>query len=424
MPTNVEVPNLGESVTEAVLIRWHKNDGDPVARGDSLAELETDKANADLNATASGVFRPMKAPGDTVKVGETIARIEEGTGAATALKTATAPPAAAPKTASKPEDLAPAVRVLSEENKLEAADVTGSGRGGRVTKEDMVNHLAAMASQGGNGAATAATDPPQGPERASEVKKQPEVRPAPPVAAPAPEPGFDDQGMKRVPMGKMRAAIAKNLLQAQQTAAILTTFNEIDLTAITALRSKYKERFQEVYGVGLGFMSFFARATVLGLRQFPRVNARIDGPDIIYHNFVNLGIAVSTERGLIVPVLRNAETLSFAKIEAEIKRLAGAAREGKVAIQELSGGTFTVTNGGVFGSLLSTPILSPPQSGILGMHTIQKRPVAVGDKVEIHPMMYVALSYDHRIVDGRDSVSFLVRIKEYLEDPARLMLEI
>ena len=430
MPTNVVVPGLGESITEAVLIRWLKNDGDAVVRDEILAELETDKANADLNAGASGVFRPLKAPGDTVKVGETIARIEEGTAAstpATAPKAATAPPPAAPKPASKPEDLAPAVRVLSEENKVEAADVTGSGRGGRVTKEDMVKHLAAMASQGGNGAASTVVQPPppeNKPAPPPEIKKQPEVRPAPPAVAAAPEPGFDEQGIKRVPMSKIRKRIAQNLVLAQQTAAILTTFNEIDLTTITALRAKYKERFQEVYGVGLGFMSFFARASVLALREFPRVNAKLDGDDVVYHNFVHLGIAVSTERGLMVPILRNAESMSFAKVEAEIKRLAGAAREGKVAIQELSGGTFTITNGGVFGSLLSTPILSPPQSGILGMHTIQKRPVAVGDKVEIHPMMYVALSYDHRIVDGRDSVSFLVRVKEYLEDPARLMLEI
>jgi 2-oxoglutarate dehydrogenase E2 component (dihydrolipoamide succinyltransferase) len=427
MPTNVEVPPLGESVTEAVLIRWLKNDGDQVARGDALAELETDKANADLNATASGVFRPAKAPGDTVKVGEVIARIEDGSAAAAAGSKAVQP-TAAPRTAGKAEDFAPSVRVMSEENKLDASDVAGTGRGGRVTKEDMVKHLAAMASPGGNGATTVAPPPPE-PRPAAEVKKQPEARPAPsappaPSSPKEPEPGFDDQGIKRVPMSKIRKRIAQNLILAQQTAAILTTFNEIDLSAITALRTKYKERFQEVYGVGLGFMSFFARATVLALRAFPRVNAMLDGDDVVYHSYVHLGIAVSTERGLMVPILRNAEAMSFARIEAEIKRLASAARDGKVAIQELSGGTFTITNGGVFGSLLSTPILSPPQSGILGMHAIQKRPVAVGDKVEIHPMMYVALSYDHRLVDGRDSVSFLVRIKEYLEDPARLMLEI
>jgi len=425
MPTNIVVPELGESVTEAVLIRWLKNDGDAVARDEAVAELETDKANADLTATATGVLRPLKAPGDTVKVGETIARIEEaaaGSAATTPSKAATVP-TASPKSATKPEDLAPAVRVLSAENNLEAADVAGSGRGGRVTKEDMVKHLAAMATQGGNGSA-ATTAPPPDPKPVEIKKPQDVKKPAPPVVAPAPDPGFDDQGIKRVPMSKMRIAIARNLLLAQQTAAILTTFNEVDLTAITALRTKYKERFQEVYGVGLGFMSFFARATVLALREFPRVNARIDGTDVVYHSFVNLGIAVSTERGLIVPVLRSAESMSFAKIEAEIKRLAAAAREGKVAIQELSGGTFTVTNGGVFGSLLSTPILSPPQSGILGMHTIQKRAVVINDKIEIRSMMYLALSYDHRLIDGREAVQFLVRIKECVENPERMLLEI
>jgi 2-oxoglutarate dehydrogenase E2 component (dihydrolipoamide succinyltransferase) len=236
---------------------------------------------------------------------------------------------------------------------------------------------------------------------------------------------FDDpSGIKRVPMSKIRKRIAQNLVQAQQTAAILTTFNEVDLSNIMALRAKYKDRFQEVHGVGLGLMSFFSRAVVLGLKEFPRVNAQLDGDDVVYFNHVHLGIAVSTDRGLAVPVLRNADRMSFAKIESEIKRLANATRDGKLGLQELSGGTFTVTNGGVFGSLLSTPIINPPQSGILGMHTIQKRPVAVGDKVEIHPMMYVALSYDHRLIDGRESVSFLVRVKEYLEDPARLMLEV
>ncbi len=241
---------------------------------------------------------------------------------------------------------------------------------------------------------------------------------------------FDGDGTKRVPMTKIRKKIAERLVQAQQTAAILTTFNEVDMSAVMDMRSKFKERFEKIHGVGLGFMSFFARACVLALREFPRVNAQLDGErgdDIIYHNFVNLGIAVSTDRGLAVPVLRNVERMGFATIEAEIKRLAAATREGKLSLQELSGGTFTITNGGVFGSLLSTPIINPPQSAILGMHAIQKRPIAAPpnyDKVEIHPMMYIALSYDHRLIDGRESVSFLVRLKEYLEDPARLILEI
>jgi 2-oxoglutarate dehydrogenase E2 component (dihydrolipoamide succinyltransferase) len=236
--------------------------------------------------------------------------------------------------------------------------------------------------------------------------------------------GFDANGKKRVPMSKMRIRIAQTLVQAQQTAAILTTFNEVDLSQVMDIRSRLKEKFEKTHGIGLGFMSFFSRAVCLALKEFPRINAEIDGSDVVYNEHVNLGIAVSTDRGLSVPVLRNADLMSFAQIESEIKRVAIAAREGKLGLNELSGGTFTITNGGVFGSLLSTPILNPPQSGILGMHTIQKRPVAVGDKIEIRPMMYIALSYDHRIVDGKESVSFLVRIKEYLEDPARLMLQV
>jgi 2-oxoglutarate dehydrogenase E2 component (dihydrolipoamide succinyltransferase) len=235
---------------------------------------------------------------------------------------------------------------------------------------------------------------------------------------------FDTSGIHRAPMSKMRASIAKRLVEAQHTAAILTTFNEVDLTEVISLRGKYKETFEKAHGVSLGFMSFFARAVVLGLREFPRVNAFIEGNDAVYHNYVHLGIAVSTDRGLAVPVLRNVQDMSFAKIESEIKRLATAARDGKLGIEELSGGTFTITNGGIFGSLLSTPILTPPQSGILGMHAIQKRPMVIGDKIEARSMMYVALSYDHRLVDGRESVSFLVRLKQLLEDPARLMLEI
>ncbi len=453
MPTNVIVPSLGESVTEAVLLRWLKQNGELVAKDEMVVELETDKANVDIPAKASGVLRHGKQPGDTVQVGEAVAQIEEAGAASTAPGAAPAQASSAPATPASagpasgpskvappphasraaPEDLSPAVRRIVEENKVDAAAVKLTGPGGRITKEDALKHveasaapapaavpsapatasapaMAASSTSGGNGAAAAPQPPPL-------------TRPAPAPAAHG-EPDFDADGVKRVPMSKIRKRIAENLLRAQQTAAILTTFNEVDLTNVMALRTKFKERFQEVHGVGLGFMSFFARAVVLALREFPRVNAFLEGDDVVYHSYVHLGIAVSTDRGLTVPILRNAESMGFAKIESEIKRLATAARDGKLGLQELSGGTFTVTNGGVFGSLLSTPILNPPQSGILGMHAIQKRPVAVGDKVEVHPMMYVALSYDHRIVDGRESVSFLVRMKEYLEDPARLMLEI
>jgi 2-oxoglutarate dehydrogenase E2 component (dihydrolipoamide succinyltransferase) len=446
MPTNVVVPPLGESVSEAVLLRWLKNDGDAVAVGDPLVELETDKANVDLPSEGAGVLRRAKDAGETVQVGETIGRIDEGGGGGNAKpagKPAAAPAAPASQPASPeakaavpatksaaavaPEDLSPAVRRMVEENRLDASQIKATGPSGRITKEDVQAHLDA---RGVNKADQAQVET----ERAEAPAPKGTAAPAQPAAVPAaanqgaggekPHLVFDETGIKRVPMSKLRKRIAQNLVQAQQTAAILTTFNEVDLSNVMALRAKYKERFQEVHGIGLGLMSFFTRACVLALKEFPRVNAQLDGDDVVYFDYVHLGIAVSTDRGLAVPVLRHVEQMSFAKIEAEIKRLATATRDGKLGLQELSGGTFTITNGGVFGSLLSTPIINPPQSAILGMHTIQKRPVAVGDKVEVHPMMYLALSYDHRLIDGRESVSFLVRVKEYLEDPARLMLEI
>jgi 2-oxoglutarate dehydrogenase E2 component (dihydrolipoamide succinyltransferase) len=393
-----------------VLIKWHKNDGDAVSAAEPIAELETDKANVDVPAPAAGVLRRVKKEGDTVAIGDTIARIEEGAGSAggnakTQAKSSASsstpgqsaappriPPAATTSSKSKPEDQRPSVRRIVEEKQLDPASIKGTGPGGKITKED----------------AERATAKP----------------PTPAPLAPKEEIPFGPDGTARVPMTKIRKKIAERLIEAQQTAAILTTFNEADMTAVIDLRQRYKEKFEKAFGVGLGFMSFFARAVVLALREFPRVNAEIDGDDIIYHNFVNLGIAVSTDRGLAVPVLRNVEQMSFATIETEIKRLAGSTREGKLSLEELSGGTFTITNGGVFGSLLSTPIINPPQAAILGMHAIQKRPVAVNDQVVIKPMMYLALSYDHRLIDGRESVSFLVRVKELLEDPARLMLEI
>jgi len=438
MPTNVDVPSLGESVREAVLIKWHKNEGDAVAEQEPIAELETDKANVDVPAPAAGVLRRVKNEGDTVAIGDTIARIDEGGAGGNAKPAAAAqaasakpapvksPSAAAPAPpapqssapAAKPtDDLRPSVRRIVEENKLNPADLKGTGPGGKVIKED----AARLAASGPSAAAAPAPAP--APSKADEIH-QDESRTL--AISPSSAPAIIDSGdgIKRVPMTKIRKKIAERLVQAQQTAAILTTFNEVDMQAIFDIRAKHKERFEKLHGVGLGFMSFFARAVVLALREFPRVNAQLDGDDIVYHNFVNLGIAVSTERGLAVPVLRNVERLSFAQIESEIKRLATATRDGKLGLQELSGGTFTITNGGVFGSLLSTPILNPPQSGILGMHAIQKRPVVVNDQVVVRPMMYVALSYDHRLVDGKESVSFLVRVKEYLEDPARLMLEV
>ena len=435
MPTNVDIPGLGDSVREAVLIKWHKADGDRVTADEPLCELETDKANVDVPSPAAGVLRRVKTEGATVQIGETVARIDEVGAAAPAAKAPAAVPATAAvpapvaagngASAAPPDDLSPAVTRLVAENGLNPADITGTGKGGRLTKEDVVNHLAAVAAAPAEVEAVPVEAKPTAPPKPRPPESAPTVTKVP--APPAPVLTFDADGTRRTPMSKMRIAIAKRLVEAQHTAAILHTINEVDLSEIMALRAKYKETFEKAHGIGLGFMSFFARAITLGLKEFPRVNAFIEGTDIVYHNYVHLGIAVSTDRGLAVPILRNVQDMGFAKIENEIKRLAGAARDGKLGLAEMSGGTFTVTNGGVFGSLLSTPILTPPQSGILGMHTIQRRPVAVGpklDQIEIRPMMYLTLGYDHRLVDGKESVSFLVRLKQLLEDPHRLMLEV
>ena len=474
MPTNVIVPALGESVSEATLIRWIKNDGDPVAKDEPVAELETDKANVDLPAPAAGVLRHAKAAGTTVHIGDAVATIEEGgagkasapaagvgtakTQAATAAPAAPAVPAkqtapakqaasessgpgaaVAERPTVKLEDYSPAVRRLIEENDLNPSDVRATGPNGRLTKEDVERHLSA-ARTGPGGQPLPRTLPPSvpgigDPGGAASPGSSPVPTPAPTSQAGVPatvgaapaaptQPAPSTNGERRVPMSKIRKRIAERLVAAQHTAAILTTFNEVDLQAVQELRGRYKDRFNELHGISLGIMSFFARAVVLALKEFPKVNGSIEGDDVVYHDYVHLGIAVSTERGLTVPVMRNVEQMSFAKVESEIKRLATAARDGKLGLQELTGSTFTITNGGVFGSLLSTPILNPPESAILGMHTIQKRPVVVNDKVEVRPMMYLALSYDHRLIDGRESVSFLVRVKQLLEDPSRMMLEV
>ncbi len=460
MARQVEVPSLGESVKQAILVHWHKADGDSVAIDEPICELETDKANVDVPSPVAGVLRRVKEEGETVGIGEVIARIDEAgaspaQGQATPAKkqesktakssTQAASPAsesgqahrradspdAAASTQSNatsqatfaPEDYSPAVRKLLEEHQLNPANIPATGPGGRLTAEDVQGHindreLDKARPQQAAPVPTPASTPPRSPVH----KGLPDEKPGTRASAPAMD--FDSMGVRRVQMSRMRSSIAQRLVAAQRTAAILTTFNEVDMTAIMDLRGKFKEQFEKAHGVGLGFMSFFARALVLALREFPRLNAYVEGEEIIYHNYTHLGIAVSTDRGLAVPVLRNVQDMSFARIEAEIKRLANATRDGKLSIDELSGGTFTVTNGGIFGSLLSTPILTPPQTGILGMHAIQKRAVVINDKIEIRPMMYVALSYDHRLVDGRESVSFLVRCKQYLEDPARLILEV
>ena len=402
MPTNIAVPVLGESVTEAVLIKWHKRDGEFVAADEPIAELETEKANVDVPSPAAGVLTRNVSEGTTVKIADVIGSIDEK-----GKPSASAPSAPAPKsveTAKLPfehapqgqrqttaapsakadEDLSPAVRRIIEENHLDPSKITGTGPGGRILKEDVIRFL----------------DEQQEPSKTSDTDHAaaaPLVAPSSTAAPPA-----TVGGVRREPMSKLRRKIAERLVAAQHTAAILTTFNEIDLHNVMDIRARYKEKFEKTHGVGLGFMSFFAKACVLALKEFPKVNGMIDGDDVVYHDYVHLGIAVSTDRGLAVPVLRNAHTMSFAKIESEIKRLAAATRDGKLGLEELSGGTFTITNGGVFGSLLSTPIINPPQSGILGMHAIQKRPMVVNDKIEVRPMMYVALSYDHRLIDGRE----------------------
>jgi 2-oxoglutarate dehydrogenase E2 component (dihydrolipoamide succinyltransferase) len=425
MVFEVRIPTLGESVTEGVIVQWRKRDGEAVAASDVLLELETDKANMEIPAEHAGVLRILKAKGETVAVGEVVARIEDGAKAAAPAPGPTVAAAAAPTpatpaeparatapeparaTAAAPErraaaatrgvgPLSPAVRRLLSEHGLDPAVIPATGRGGRLTKEDVLAHL----------------ERPPGVQAAA----------APPAAPPPPRPAAE--GEELVPMSRLRKRIAERLVQAQHTAAILTTFNEIDMSGLMELRARHREGFQQRYGVGLGLMSFFARACVASLRDIPALNAEIRGDDIVYKHFVHLGVAVGTERGLVVPVVRHAERLSFAEIEREVARLAGLAREGKLTPDDLSGGTFTISNGGVYGSLLSTPILNPPQSGILGMHKVEKRPVVIGDQIVVRPMMYVALSYDHRIVDGEQAVTFLVRVKERLEDPARLLLDL
>ncbi len=421
MATQVQVPSLGESVTQAVLIAWRKADGESVSLDEPICELETDKANVDIPAKAGGVLRRLKQEGETVNVGEAIAEIDESAAPLPSGdgKRAITPPPAPPQPApagTNLEDLSPAVRRLVEENRLNPSAIPGTGPGGRLTKEDVLNFIQKPAQD--PALAPIPAPPPSAPSSAP-------ARPEKPASqAEKPSMSFDASGIHRETVSKIRRRIAERLIQAQQTAAILTTFNEIDLTEVIRLRAKFKDQFEKAHGVGLGFMSFFARAVILALREIPRLNAYLDGDQIEYHSFVNLGLAVSTDRGLAVPVLRNVQEMSFARIEAEIKRLAAATRDGKLAIEELSGATFTITNGGVFGSLLSTPILTPPQTGILGMHAIQKRPVVIDDKIEVRSMMYIALSYDHRLIDGREAITFLVRLKQFLEDPARLMLEI
>ncbi len=430
MSVQVEIPSMGESVSEVILLEWLKGDGERVERDEPLCVLETDKANVELPSPASGALKHLQSTDTTLDIGAVVAEIDE-TAQAAAPVAETKPEAATPK----PEAaLSPAVRRLVEEHALDPTVIEGTGKDGRLTKKDVLAHIETLSapaepiqpppepeptqsSPTPEPAPSPAPEPTQ-PPTPEPTQPSPEPAPAPPLASTSPDP------IRREPMSRLRQRIAEHLVAAQHNAAMLTTFNEIDMSGVMQLRAKYKERFAQVHGSSLGLMSFFSRAAVLALGEFPAINAQIDGTHIVYHDFVNLGIAVSTERGLVVPVLHRAEQMSIAQLESNIKRLALSARDNKLAMDELSGGTFTITNGGVFGSLLSTPILNAPQSGILGMHAIQERPVAVDGQVVIRPMMYVALSYDHRLVDGQQSVSFLVRLKELLEDPARLLLEV
>ena len=405
MTMEVRVPQLPESVADATLVAWHKKVGDSVARDENLADLETDKVVLEVPAPAAGVVKSLeREAGATVTSGQLLAVIDEQAAAGAAAKPApkadsrkpaetkkTEPAAAPAPPAPRREDssgkLSPAARRMVEENRLAPESIAGSGRDGRITKSDVAHHL--------------------------EVPQQ--------APASAPAVGRVD---KRVPMSRLRARIAQRLVEAQSTAALLTTFNEIDMQALMALRARYKEAFEKRHGVRLGFMSFFAKACIEALRRFPVVNASVEGSDIVYHEYYDIGMAVSTDRGLIVPVLRDADRMDFAAIEKTVTGFAERARSGAITLEELTGGTFSITNGGVFGSLMSTPILNAPQSAILGMHKIQERAVAVNGQVVIRPMMYVALTYDHRIIDGRDAVQFLVAVKDALEDPARLLLQV
>ena len=408
MAVEIKAPSFPESVQEGTLASWHKSAGDQVSRDELIVEIETDKVVLEVVAPANGVLLEiLKQEGDVIQSNELLARIEEGaTTAPTAANTSDASPSAgqAAATASSGDVSAainPAAKKLAQERGIDVADVTGTGKGGRITKEDVVNFEPAT------GAA------PETAARAGDTA----------VDEPSVEQG--DRVERRVAMTRMRARISERLLDVTQTTASLTTFNEVDMTALMNLRTQYKTEFTKMHnGTRLGFMGFFVKAAVEALKRFPLVNASIDGKEIVYHGYQDIGVAVSTERGLVVPVLRNAENMSIASVENGISEFAGKARDGKLTIDEMTGGTFTITNGGVYGSLISTPIINPPQTAILGMHKIQERPIAVDGQVVIRPMMYLAMSYDHRLIDGKEAVRFLVTIKELIEDPAKILLEI
>jgi len=407
MSIEIKVPPLPESVADATLVSWHKKAGESVARDENLVDLETDKVVLEVPAPSSGSIVEIRVEeGATVVAGDVLAILEAGDAPAASVATPSADkePAKveidAPDVAPKTLKTSPAVRRLLEEHDLDATMVLGTGKDGRITKADVMSFLK---TEGGSN-----------------------VNPGDPAAAMVEDSGVVglERSEQRVPMSRLRAVIAERLVEAQHTAAMLTTFNEVDLTEVMALRKRYKEPFEKEHGVRLGFMSFFAKAAVEALKKFPVVNASVEAKDVIYHNYYDIGVAVSTERGLMVPVLRDVDQMSFAQFEKELGDIAGRAQSGKIGMEELTGGTFSITNGGVFGSMMSTPILNQPQSAILGMHSIQQRPMVVNGEIVARPMMYLALTYDHRIIDGKDSVKFLVTIKEQLEDPSRLLLQV
>lgn len=426
MSIEIKVPQLPESVSDATLVSWHKKPGDSVSRDENLVDLETDKVVLEVPAPAAGRLESIKVEdGATVTAGQVLAVLAEGDAGAEAGESekgsepasaddageddetddetddesGEASPASAQKGASS-HKLSPSVRRLLDEHDLDATIVSGSGKGGRITKSDVMEYL----------------------KTHSDEDVAPDDSDAP-AAVPAESAG-EERSEERVPMTRLRARIAERMVEAQHTAAMLTTFNEVDLTEVMALRSRYKESFEKAHSVKLGFMSFFSKAAVEALKRFPAVNASIEGNDIVYHNYYDIGIAVSSDRGLLVPVLRDVDRMSFADVEKTITELGRKARDGAISMDDLTGGTFTITNGGIFGSMMSTPILNPPQSGILGMHSIQERPMVIDGEVVPRPMMYLALTYDHRIIDGREAVQFLVTIKNSLEDPSRLLLQV
>jgi 2-oxoglutarate dehydrogenase E2 component (dihydrolipoamide succinyltransferase) len=411
MALTLRVPALGESIREATLGAWKRAEGDEVAADEPLVEVESEKATLEVPSPGAGVLRKiLRKSGETVAVGDVIAEIDQiAAGAQIGASPSPSPPASPATSNGGSVRAAPSARKAMSESGLSPEDVKGSGRGGRISKQDVDRTLQARAERTPRTEITEITPPPG--------------RPPEPIEAPA-RPVVDGARERVVPMSPLRRTVARRLVEAQQTAAILTTFNEVDMTNVLALRERYQERFVKAHGIKLGFMSFFVKAAIDALRAFPAVNGEIRGGDMVYKDHYDIGVAVGGGKGLVVPVVRDADRLSFAEVEAAIADLAVRARDNKLTMKDLEGGTFTISNGGIYGSLLSTPILNPPQSGILGLHAIQKRPVVVGDAVVARPMMYLALSYDHRLIDGREAVQFLVRVKECVEDPDRILIEV